>query len=762
MRWATILSAVLLAGLIFFSLCMAALDRDTQRYGHALDALDALDMADTNLDNDVLKARIGLLRDYDSLVTGDAHARDTLQHLRRLADHDPALCQAIAALDADYTEKSLQRELFKSQNSLLSNSLAYFWSESSAQIRQGDDPAAARAASMLASAVQRLSLDTTGEAVALARRRLDEAAQRTTSTPLLPHGRMLLKLLPETDTTIRRMRPIASLASYAQLKTYLQKQHACQQATARQVRFLLLGLAVVMLGALLYLATLLRQRARVLRRRAEFDRLMVAVSRRLVANDRHQLDAGIEAGLMRLAKWAKLPSARLGVVSVGADARIWPDPQDEAFRTMLAAVAATGPVAASDVLVVHANGTVEVLGKPERVRGAQWLCLRQHSEAATVALLCLRLPPLSARRDRGLAALAELLPQLHIALDTLFDALERRRLEDEARALEHRLELARRMETLGTMASGISHNFNNIVGAIRGNAEIALSKLDPHSPASEHLLEISHTTAHAYDLIESILSFGRVQNYNVQPVELNALLQGAVSLLSVSLPSTVTIALQQEQEPLHALGNPAQLQQVILNLPATRRRRWRCAGRSRFNCRPPRAAQPTARPVASRSCVSATTASAFLQTNWIASSISSSPPAIAAPGWDWQRFARSSTTTKGGSTWTARCVSARPSWSSCHCGQALQQPPRPRPCRRRDRGMRACCCCATTRPSSTAWKKCWPHWDTNRSAYWSCRQPSRWQRPTRCASMACCSSAIVPAMPNTRSTRCMPLRRSCH
>ncbi|MFA4631255.1 ATP-binding protein, partial [Xanthomonas perforans] len=199
-------------------------------------------------------------------------------------------------------------------------------------------------------------------------------------------------------------------------------------------------------------------------------------------------------------------------------------------------------------------------------RDAQWLCLRQHADAGTVALLCLRLPPRAPRRDRGLATVAELLPQLHIALDTLFDALERRRLEDEALALEHRLELARRMETLGTMASGISHNFNNIVGAIRGNAEIALSKLDPHSPASEHLLEISHTTAHAYDLIESILSFGRVQNYNVQPVELNALLQGAVSLLSVSLPSTVAIDLQQEQEPLHALGNPAQLQQIILNL----------------------------------------------------------------------------------------------------------------------------------------------------------------------------------------------------
>lgn len=566
MKWATILSALLLGGLIFFSLFMGSLDRNTRRYDHALDALDALELADTSIDNDVLKARIGLLRDYDSLVAGDVRARATLQRLRRLASEEPPLLQAIAALEASYEAKSVQLELFKSQNSLLSNSLAYFWSESSAQVLQGGDSRAGRAASLLTSAVHRLSLDTSRDAIAQARRQLDEAARRDRRAPLLPHGRMLLQLLPDTDTTIRGMRPMSSLASYVHTKRYLQQRQAVLQTAARQVRIVLFALSIVMLIALLYLGTLLRQRARVLRRRSAFDRLMVAVSRGLVANDRRRLDGGIDQALARLAEWMQLPGARLGLVPAGGVARLWPDPQDEAFRATVAAMATSEPGAASELVVVDTDDSIHGLREPERACGAQWLCLRKRGQTGTLALLCFRLPVRPTRRDPGMTALVDSLPQLHIALDTLFDALERRRLEEEAQALEHRLELARRMETIGTMASGISHNFNNIVGAIRGNAEIAIAKLDGQSPALEHLHEISNTTAHAYALIESILSFGRVQNYQMQPVELNALLQGAVSLLSVSLPSTVVIDLRQELTPLQALGNPAQLQQVILNL----------------------------------------------------------------------------------------------------------------------------------------------------------------------------------------------------
>ncbi|MCC4621879.1 hypothetical protein LL965_18060 [Xanthomonas cassavae CFBP 4642] len=126
MKWAAILSALLLAGLIFFSLFMGSLDCDTRRYGPAVDALDALALVDTGIDYDVLKARVSLLRDDDSLVAGDLRARATLQHLRHLASDEPPLLQAIEDLESSYEAKSLQLEVFKSQNSLLSNSLAYF------------------------------------------------------------------------------------------------------------------------------------------------------------------------------------------------------------------------------------------------------------------------------------------------------------------------------------------------------------------------------------------------------------------------------------------------------------------------------------------------------------------------------------------------------------------------------------------------------------------------------------------------------------
>ena len=62
---------------------------------------------------------------------------------------------------------------------------------------------------------------------------------------------------------------------------------------------------------------------------------------------------------------------------------------------------------------------------------------------------------------------------LALAFDALTNAVAKSELEAERERLESHLSHARRMETIGVFASGIAHNFNNIIGAVMGHAEMA-------------------------------------------------------------------------------------------------------------------------------------------------------------------------------------------------------------------------------------------------------------------------------------------------
>jgi nitrogen-specific signal transduction histidine kinase len=140
-------------------------------------------------------------------------------------------------------------------------------------------------------------------------------------------------------------------------------------------------------------------------------------------------------------------------------------------------------------------------------------------------------------------------------------------LEEERSDLEAKLQQARRMETIGTLASGIAHNFNNIVGAILGYAEMAASHVRSGSRPAENLTEIRRAGERARDLIDQILSFGRRSDAGKQRIRLDALIGDAKALLVATLPSTVRF------EVVHGAGDsivldgiPGQLQQVLVNI----------------------------------------------------------------------------------------------------------------------------------------------------------------------------------------------------
>ncbi len=98
---------------------------------------------------------------------------------------------------------------------------------------------------------------------------------------------------------------------------------------------------------------------------------------------------------------------------------------------------------------------------------------------------------------------------MRLAGDVIADALEREIREHEKAKLNERLERALRMQMVGQLASGVAHNFNNIISAILGYSEMASSDVEPGGKAARRIAEIERAAERGRDLVDSILTFGR-------------------------------------------------------------------------------------------------------------------------------------------------------------------------------------------------------------------------------------------------------------
>src|SRR6202043_1287602 len=155
---------------------------------------------------------------------------------------------------------------------------------------------------------------------------------------------------------------------------------------------------------------------------------------------------------------------------------------------------------------------------------------------------------------------------LRMALDAVGNAVRREHLEQERSRLERGLQQARRMETIGALASGIAHNFNNIVGAILGYTEMAEAQLASNSRPARNIGEIRRAGERARDLVDQILAFGRPRDVQRRPVSMKGLMAETSSLLRVSLPPQIDLVIGEVPETAVISGQQGQLQQVILNL----------------------------------------------------------------------------------------------------------------------------------------------------------------------------------------------------
>ena len=146
------------------------------------------------------------------------------------------------------------------------------------------------------------------------------------------------------------------------------------------------------------------------------------------------------------------------------------------------------------------------------------------------------------------------------------DLTRHKSMEAHRNALEAQLRESQKMQAVGTMAGGIAHDFNNILGAILGNAELAIQDTEPTSPAFVSLREIDKAGRRAHDLVRQILTFSRNESPKLVPIQLAEVVQETVNLLKVALPPLVEIVVKLDPTTPAVMADATQIEQALLNL----------------------------------------------------------------------------------------------------------------------------------------------------------------------------------------------------
>ena len=146
------------------------------------------------------------------------------------------------------------------------------------------------------------------------------------------------------------------------------------------------------------------------------------------------------------------------------------------------------------------------------------------------------------------------------------DITARKHAEQAKAKLAAQLQQAQKMESVGRLAGGVAHDFNNMLGVIIGRAELALARVDPSPPLREHLEEIRAAARHSADLTRQLLAFARRQTVAPQVLHLNDTVASMLAMLQRVIGENVQLSWLPGAGLWPVNVDPAQISQVLVNL----------------------------------------------------------------------------------------------------------------------------------------------------------------------------------------------------
>ncbi len=149
----------------------------------------------------------------------------------------------------------------------------------------------------------------------------------------------------------------------------------------------------------------------------------------------------------------------------------------------------------------------------------------------------------------------------------------------EKRRMQETLVHSQRLDAVGRLAGGIAHDFNNLISVVNGYCQILASKLSDRPQALREVEEIHKAGQKAATLTRQLLAFGRRQSMDLRVINLNHVVRENTTILQRLLGDAGELALELDSELGNVRADPAQFQQVLLNLVINARDALRDKGR---------------------------------------------------------------------------------------------------------------------------------------------------------------------------------------
>lgn len=146
------------------------------------------------------------------------------------------------------------------------------------------------------------------------------------------------------------------------------------------------------------------------------------------------------------------------------------------------------------------------------------------------------------------------------------DCSREQRAEQERLRLEQRLHQVRKMESIGRLAGGVAHDFNNHLTVINGYCDMLLDELAHGDPLCEELGEIRAAATRAAALTQQLLAFSRRQPAEMRPLDLNTVVQEHCRILERLVGEDIEVIAEPAPDLAAVDADRDQLHQVLMNL----------------------------------------------------------------------------------------------------------------------------------------------------------------------------------------------------